>query len=70
MVHPRNDGRLYHEQWQHALKQQPDVILVYSWNEYFEQSAIEPTVQWGDSYLRWTKCYITHAHKGTTTGRC
>ena len=69
MVHPRNNGRLYHEQWQHALAQKPELILVYSWNEYFEQSAIEPTAVWGDSYLRWTKCYIAHAHKGTT-GSC
>jgi hypothetical protein len=69
MVHPRNNGRLYHEQWQHALAQKPELILVYSWNEYFEQSAIEPTVQWGDSYLRWTKCYIAHAHDGTV-GNC
>jgi hypothetical protein len=68
MVHPRNDGRLYHEQWQHALAQRPELILVYSWNEYFEQSAIEPTVRWGDSYLRWTKCYIGHAHAGTSGG--
>ena len=33
MVHPRNGGRLYHEQWQHALKQRPEIITVYSWNE-------------------------------------
>ena len=69
MVHPREDGRFYKEQWQQAIAQRPELILVYSWNEYFEQSAIEPTVQWGDSYLRWTKCYIAHAHKGTT-GAC
>ena len=69
MVHPRNNGALYHQQWQRALAQKPELVLVYSWNEYFEQSAIEPTVQWGDSYLRWTRCYITHAHQGTT-GNC
>jgi hypothetical protein len=69
MFHPRNDGQLYHEQWQQALAQKPEVILVYSWNEYFEQTAIEPTQVWGDSYVRWTRCYITHAHQGTT-GRC
>ena len=69
MVYPRNNGRMYHEQWQHALTQRPELILVYSWNEYFEQSAIEPTQTWGDSYLRWTKCYIAHAHNGTT-GTC
>ena len=69
MVHPRNGGRLYHEQWRHALAQRPELIMVYSWNEYFEQSAIEPTETWGDSYLRWTKCYTAHAHRGTT-GAC
>ena len=69
MVHERNDGRLYHEQWQHALSLKPELILIYSWNEFFEQSAIEPTEQWGDSYLRWTKCYIAHADAGTT-GTC
>jgi hypothetical protein len=69
MVHPRENGRLYHQQWQRALAQKPEVILVYSWNEHFEQTAIEPTQVWGDSYLRWTKCYITHAHAGTT-GAC
>jgi hypothetical protein len=66
MAHERNDGRLYHQQWQTALSQKPELILVYSWNEYFEQSAIEPTTQWGDAYLRWTRCYIAHAHAGTT----
>jgi hypothetical protein len=69
MVYPRNNGRMYHEQWQHALKQRPEIITVYSWNEYFEQTAIEPTTTWGDSYLKWTKCYIAHAHNGTT-GSC
>jgi hypothetical protein len=69
MVYPRNDGRLYHEQWQSALAQKPELIMIYSWNEYFEQSAIEPTEQWGDSYVRWTKCYIAHAHAGTS-GTC
>jgi hypothetical protein len=69
MVYPRNNGRMYHEQWQQALKQKPELILVYSWNEYFEQSAIEPTDRWGDAYLQWTKCYIAHAHQGTT-GTC
>lgn len=66
MVYPRNNGRMYHEQWQQALTQKPELILVYSWNEYFEQSAIEPTTTWGDSYLRWTKCYVALAHGGRT----
>ncbi|MGH9255488.1 MAG: hypothetical protein ACRD3C_13085 [Vicinamibacterales bacterium] len=69
MEYPRNNGRLYHEQWQRALALRPELILVYSWNEYFEQTAIEPTEAWGDQYLEWTACYIAHAHRGAT-GAC
>jgi hypothetical protein len=68
MVHPRDGGRMYHEQWQHALRQRPELIIVYSWNEYFEQTAIEPTNTWGDTYLKWTACYTRHAHAGTIGG--
>ena len=69
MVHERNDGQTYREQWQRALALHPEVILVYSWNEYFERTAIEPTDAWGDQYLRMTACFIDHAHRGTM-GTC
>jgi hypothetical protein len=66
MDHPRRGGEMYREQWLRALAMRPELILVYSWNEYFEKSAIEPTETWGDRYLRWTACYIAHAHRGST----
>src|SRR5688572_13963678 len=69
MEYPRRDGELYHEQWQRALSLRPELIIVYSWNEHFEQTAIESTRDWGDRYRRWTACYIAHAHSGTQ-GRC
>ena len=69
MEYPRVSGQMYGEQWRRALALRPEVILVYSWNEYFEQTAIEPTEMWGDQYLKWTACYIAHAHRGTT-GTC
>jgi len=64
MEHPRNNGQMYHEQWQRALALRPEFILVYSWNEHFEQTAIEPTDAWGDQYVQWTACYVAHAHAG------
>jgi hypothetical protein len=64
MEHPRNNGRMYHEQWQRALALRPEFIIVYSWNEHFERTAIEPTVAWGDQYVKWTACYVAHAHAG------
>ena len=69
MEHPRRSGALYHEQWQRALSLHPEFILIYSWNEYFERTAIEPTEVWGDQYLGWTACYVEHAHRGTA-GAC
>jgi hypothetical protein len=69
MEYPRASGQMYREQWQRALALRPELILVYSWNEYFEETAIEPTETWGDQYLKLTACYIAHAHRGTT-GTC
>lgn len=66
MVHPRGNGQLYREQWTRALTLHPEIIAVYSWNEYFEQTAIEPTNVWGDQYLRMSACFIAHAHRGTS----
>jgi hypothetical protein len=64
MEHPRNNGQTYHEQWQQALALRPEFIIVYSWNEHFERTAIEPTVVWGEQYVQWTACYVAHAHAG------
>jgi hypothetical protein len=47
------------------LSLHPDVILVYSWNEFFERTAVEPTDAWGDEYVRLSACFIGHAHRGT-----
>jgi len=69
MEFPRNNGQMYHEQWRRALALRPELIVVYSWNEYFEQTAIEPTREWGEQYLQWTACYIAQAHSGTA-GDC
>jgi hypothetical protein len=69
MVHPRGNGQLYREQWRRALALHPEVIAVYSWNEYFEQTAIEPTNTWGTQYLDMSACFIRLAHRGTA-GPC
>lgn len=69
MEHARDEGQMYHDQWQRALALRPELIIVYSWNEHFEQTAIEPTAAWGDRYLEWTACYVRHARAGTM-GAC
>lgn len=65
MEYPRENGQTYDDQWRRALELHPELIIIYSLNEYFERTAIEPTEAWGDQYLQQTACYIAHAHRGT-----
>ncbi len=37
--------------WETALQYNPDYVLVTSWNEFFEGTAIEPTEEYGYFYL-------------------
>jgi len=69
MVHERGNGQMYRDQWQRAIALHPEVVLVYSWNEYFERTGIEPTDAWGDQYLKMTACFIAAAHRGDS-GDC
>jgi hypothetical protein len=69
MVYSRDNGAYYGEQWRRALAFHPELIVVYGWNEYFEQTAIEPATTWGYRYLELSACYIAHAHRGTS-GTC
>jgi hypothetical protein len=48
---PREDGRLYEEQWQAAIDSDSDQVLVVSFNEWMETTNIEPNVEWGHRYL-------------------
>lgn len=40
--------------WETVLEYQPEYVLITSWNEFFEGTAIEPTKEYGGSYLRKT----------------
>jgi hypothetical protein len=50
-VVPRLDGRTLRTEWRTALASTPDMIGLISWNEYSENSEIEPTVDFGTRYL-------------------
>lgn len=51
-------GANYIEQFEMAIKQNPQHLLIYSWNEYFESTMIEPTREFGDKYVRLTKMLL------------
>ncbi len=53
----RFDGELYRAQWEEAIEANPDWVLVTSWNEWYEGSDIEPSVEFGEQYLKLTAQY-------------
>lgn len=54
-IPPDIDGEnTYDWSWKTALKHYPDMVLITSWNEFFEGTAIEPTQEYGDVYLKKT----------------
>jgi Glycosyl hydrolase family 99 len=48
---PRLGGGTLRAEWRTALASAPDVIGLISWNEYSENSEIEPTLAFGAKYL-------------------
>jgi hypothetical protein len=48
---PRQDGRLYEEQWGAAIASHSDQALIVSFNEWMETTNIEPNIEWGTRYL-------------------
>jgi hypothetical protein len=51
----RANGTVYEASLEAALKSDPDWLILSSFNEWVEGSYIEPSLQYGDKYLRMTK---------------
>ncbi len=50
----REDGAFYRRTFEAALASDPDWIFITSWNEWWENTHIEPSVAFGDQYLEIT----------------
>ncbi len=53
----REGGNLFIREWLKAIKQNPETIIINSWNDFAEETAIEPATRtnsdaelWADSY--------------------
>lgn|GEM_PF-2885233 len=44
--------------WEIALSNDPDIVLIATWNEYYESTCIEPTVEFGDLFLQKTENWV------------
>lgn len=53
----REDGKRYRECWEGALNAAPDWVFVDSFNQWEIGTEIEPSVQYGDQYLKLTAEY-------------
>ena len=60
----RADGATYRTEWATALSTAPDGLAVISWNEFSENSQIEPSATFGSRYLEVTADLVR-----TTLGR-
>lgn len=59
----RHGGRTYHTLWQEAIEAKPDWVLITTWNEWYEGSTIETSVEYGDKYLELTDHYASEFTK-------
>ncbi len=50
-VVPRDGGATLRSEWNAAMTSSPDILGLISWNEFSENSEIEPTKAFGNTYL-------------------
>jgi hypothetical protein len=62
LVIPRNNGRTYSETFAVALQSEPDWLVLTSFNEWFENTHIEPGVMYGYDYLLQTARLAAQFH--------
>lgn len=56
----RADGHYYNLCWEAARKSKADWVLVTSWNEWFEGTEIEPSLEYGKDYIYLTRQNTTN----------
>jgi hypothetical protein len=55
LVVDRMGGSVYENQWRAAATMAADWVIITTWNEYFENTQIEPSARYGTVYLDATR---------------
>jgi hypothetical protein len=63
-VSDREGGKYYERQWRSAMDLRADWVVITSWNEWFENTQIEPSARYGDLYVRLTKEWCDRFRRG------
>jgi len=63
-VRDRQNGQFYEESWQAAIASRPDWIIITSFNEWIENSYIEPSQNYGNLYLDLTRKWAERFKSG------
>lgn len=64
IIRLRDEGKLYRELWEEAIKADVDWVLICTFNEWHEGTEIEPSVEYGRFYLQLTKDYANRFKRG------
>jgi hypothetical protein len=68
-IRHREDGNFYRHSWRAALRHQPQLVLLETWNEMHEGTDICQTIETGATYLDLTREYVTKLKHGGDPGR-
>lgn len=63
-ITPRENGNYYKRSWEQALTNHTQFVQIATWNDFGEGATIEPTREYGFSYLRQTQQFAAQLKGG------
>ena len=51
-------GLTYDLQWRLSMELQSDLIIISTWNEFYEGTVVEPTIEYGEFFLERTNYWV------------